>query len=312
MTFDTEQELEQINRYTRKTLTEDDVYRFTLTLCDNEIDRDLERFTPAALEELAALFVGKTGIFDHSCKSEQQSARLYHCWVETDKTRATSCGEAYTCLKARAYMVRTKENEGLIAEIEGGIKKEVSVGCAMGSLCCSVCGTDRRTAGCEHIKGRTYNGRLCHDVLSDATDAYEWSFVAVPAQREAGVTKAFSKEAPMTESILETVKSAKNELKLTKAQLTALQADIASLEQAGADAKAYREKLLSEIGRCVLIALPQIDKSLFVQGCGDMPIHALESLSQSLQKQTKSLLPKKQQLSAAEPKPTTDNHAFCI
>ena len=211
MTFDTEQELEQINRYTRKTLTEDDVYRFTLTLCDNEIDRDLERFTPAALEELAALFVGKTGIFDHSCKSEQQSARLYHCWVETDKTRATSCGEAYTCLKARAYMVRTKENEGLIAEIEGGIKKEVSVGCAMGSLCCSVCGADRRTAGCEHIKGRTYNGRLCHDVLSDATDAYEWSFVAVPAQREAGVTKAFSKEAPMTESILETVKSAKTE-----------------------------------------------------------------------------------------------------
>ena len=89
-------------------------------------------------------------------------------------------------------------------------------------------------------------------------------------------------------------------------------ADIASLEQAGADAKAYREKLLSEIGRCVLIALPQIDKSLFVQGCGEMPIHALESLSQSLQKQTKSMLPKKQQLSAAEPKPTTDNHAFCI
>ena len=312
MTFDTAKEMEQINRYTRRPLTEDDVYRFTLTLCDNEIDRDFERFTPAALGELAALFLGKTGLFDHSCKSEQQSARLFSCWVETDKTRVTSCGEVYTCLKARAYMVRTKENEALIAEIEGGIKKEVSVGCAMGSLCCSVCGADRRTAGCEHIKGRTYNGRLCHDVLSDATDAYEWSFVAVPAQREAGVTKAFSKEEPMKETILETVKSAEGELTLTKKQLMALQKQIGELEQAGADAKAYREKLLSEIGRCVLIALPQVDKSLFLQGCGDMPIHALETLSQSLQKQTKAMLPAKQQLSAAEAKPTTDNHAFCI
>ena len=312
MTIDTAKEMEQINRYTRRPLTEDDVYRFTLTLCDNEIDRDFERFTPAALGELSALFLGKTGLFDHSCKSEQQSARLFSCWVETDKTRVTSCGEVYTCLKARAYMVRTKENEALIAEIEGGIKKEVSVGCAMGSLCCSVCGADRRTAGCEHVKGRTYNGRLCHDVLSDATDAYEWSFVAVPAQREAGVTKAFEKEAPMTESILETVKSAKNELRLTKAQITILQRDIADLEQAGADAKAYREKLLSEIGRSVLIALPQVDKSLFLQGCGAMPIHALETLSQSLQKQTRALLPTRQQLGAAEPKAAADNHAFCI
>ena len=107
MTFDTAKELELINRYTRKTLTEDDVYRFTLTLCDNEVDRDLERFTPEALQELAALFPGKTGLFDHSCKSEQQSARLFCCWLESDRTRLTSCGEPYTCLKARAYMAES-------------------------------------------------------------------------------------------------------------------------------------------------------------------------------------------------------------
>ncbi len=311
MTFDMTQELEQINRYTRKAVTEDDVYIFTLTLCDNEVDRDFERFTPEALKQLAELFKGKTGLFDHSCKSEQQAARVFAAWVETDPSRVTSFGEAYTCLKARAYMVRTKENESLIAEIEGGIKKEVSVGCAMGSLRCSVCGADRRTAGCEHSKGHTYNGQLCHDVLSDARDAYEWSFVAVPAQREAGVTKAFLKEEPMKTDILETVKAADTSLSLSEPQLQQLQTKIASLEQAGADAAFYRAKLLDEIGRGVVLALPQIDKPLFLEGCKAMPAQSLERLCRSLQKQTADLQRRPQLFAKTEHTPT-DNQAFCI
>ena len=35
-------------------------------------------------------------------------------------------------------------------------------------------------------------GKLCHTLLSGAKDAYEWSFVAIPAQPKAGVTKAYS------------------------------------------------------------------------------------------------------------------------
>ena len=42
--------------------------------------------------------------------------------------------------------------------------------------------------------GQLYGEKRCHVVLSDVTDAYEWSFVAVPAQREAGVTKQFGME----------------------------------------------------------------------------------------------------------------------
>jgi len=311
MTFDIEQELEQINQYTRKAVTQDDVYLFTLTLCDNEVDREFERFTPEALKQLAELFKGKTGLFDHSCKSEQQSARVFSTWVETDSTRTTTQGEPYTSLKARAYMIRTKENEALIAEIEGGIKKEVSVGCAMGSLCCSVCGADRRTAGCDHSKGHTYNGQLCHDVLSDARDAYEWSFVAVPAQRAAGVTKAFLKEASMKPDMIETVKAADTGLSLSKPQLEQLQKEIAQLEQSGADAAAYRAKLLSEIGRGVVLTLPQIDKSLFLAGCKAMPVQELERLCESLKAQTKNMQRRPQLFAKSEQTPT-DNHAFCI
>ena len=41
------------------------------------------------------------------------------------------------------------------------------------------------------IKGRQYGGKQCCAILEGAVDAYEWSFVAVPAQRGAGVIKNF-------------------------------------------------------------------------------------------------------------------------
>ena len=105
-----------------------------------------------------------------------------------EETRTTA-GDKYCWCKGWAYMLRTEKNAELIAEIEGGIKKEVSVGCSAAKRSCSICGKD---AGlCEHERGKYYGGKLCYAVLSDITDAYEWSFVAVPAQRAAGVVKRF-------------------------------------------------------------------------------------------------------------------------
>ena len=49
---------------------------------------------------------------------------------------------------------------------------------------CSICGQ----SGCVHKGGKRYDGRLCFFTLSRPTDAYEWSFVAVPAQRRAAVS----------------------------------------------------------------------------------------------------------------------------
>lgn len=65
-----EELLEKLNRYTRKPVSAQEVYTFPVILCDNEIDRDGERFSVPALERLAELFVGKTGIFDHDPKGE--------------------------------------------------------------------------------------------------------------------------------------------------------------------------------------------------------------------------------------------------
>ena len=192
----TEAELEAIARYSRRKLTAEEVYTFPLVLCDNDLDRDYECFTDAALEKLAVLFRGKTGIFDHDPRGEKQTARIYRCAVEEEPGRLNHRGEPYKALKAWAYMVRTAANADLILEIDGGIKKEVSVGCSIGKKVCSICGADRQEATCGHQPGKKYGGRLCYTLLEDPTDAYEWSFVAVPAQPRAGVVKRFGTEGP--------------------------------------------------------------------------------------------------------------------
>ncbi len=183
--------MEKINRFAVQPLEEKDVFCFSLTLCDNDIDRDGERFSDEALDKLAKLFIGKTGIFDHDPKGEKQTARIFDTHIKSFDGRLTSDGKPYLALCASAYMVRTGANADLIKEISGGIKKEVSVSCAVARQICSVCGADRNKSACAHIKGRQYGEKLCYVTLDEPTDAYEWSFVAVPAQVNAGVTKHY-------------------------------------------------------------------------------------------------------------------------
>ena len=52
---------------------------------------------------------------------------------------------------------------------------------------------------CAHEKGREYGGKLCWADLVHATDAYEWSFVAVPAQKNAGVMKSMRQDMEQLE-----------------------------------------------------------------------------------------------------------------
>lgn len=185
------EDLALINTFTQKEMAKDDIFSFCVILCDNEIDRDYERFTEDSLHKLADFFIGKTAIRDHSMKSSDQSARTYKTEVIKDSTRKNSLGEDYVYLKAWCYMPRIKKNEELIEEIKAGIIKEVSVGCAVKSCICSVCGKELGKSECSHVRGGVYDGRLCYGELQNPTDAYEWSFVAVPAQKNAGITKKF-------------------------------------------------------------------------------------------------------------------------
>lgn len=193
----TEAELKAINKYALEPLTADQVFTFKAVLCDNELDRQHERFSLKALQDLQKLFLGKTVIKDHAHSADNQVARIYSTEL-TQTGKANKSGELYTQLVAHCYMVRTASNADLIAEIKGGIKKEGSVGFAASSVICSICGTDNAKTYCPHWPGRTYskeNGaQTCTFTLDGAKDAYEFSLVAVPAQRAAGVSKSYTGE----------------------------------------------------------------------------------------------------------------------
>ena len=94
----TQEELEQINRFAKTPLTAEEVYTFTVRLCDNEVDRDFERFDTNALEELGELFLGKSGIFDHQWSAGGQTARIYRTEVVREKAVVTAAGDGYCWL----------------------------------------------------------------------------------------------------------------------------------------------------------------------------------------------------------------------
>ena len=180
----TKEELDQINRFSKAELTADQVYTFSVRLCDNEVDRDGERFPRATLEELAELFVGKSGIFDHEWTAKGQAARIYRTEI-VEEEGVCSQGEGRCYLKGYAYMLRGGENDALIAQIAGGIKKEGSVGCSVERCVFSICGEDINS--CAHKTGDVYAGQVCCAELGHAQAADEWSVGAVSAQPRAGV-----------------------------------------------------------------------------------------------------------------------------
>ena len=175
-----------INAQALVELSEEDVFPFRLAACDDQIDRDHERFTRKALDQLAGLFIGRPIIMDHIWSAKGQTARIYDSEVQE--------ADGVTRLVLSAYMLRNEASAPAISAIEGGILREVSVGCSVKHCVCSICGTDKAETWCGHRPGQDYDGETCVVDLDEAVDAYELSFVAVPAQREAGVTKAYGGE----------------------------------------------------------------------------------------------------------------------
>lgn len=266
-------DLSRINQIAKTSLSENQVYTFTLRLCDNEVDRDFERFDPDALGRLGELFIGKAGIFDHQWIAAGQTARIYRTEVVRDPSVLTAAGDPYCWLKGWAYLLRSEKNADLIAEIEGGIKKEVSVGCSMARSLCSICGAE--DGGCEHVRGQFYDGQLCFFTLREPLDAYEWSFVAVPAQRNAGIVKRFG-GAPAKEAALR-----------KEAEL----------------GRKYLRELRREVVRLAMLADDAMDGRIFAKAVGRLEEPELLELKRSLDRRAAERFPAAPQL---RPRPAGD------
>ena len=299
-------ELDLINSYARKPLTEDEVYVFSVVLCDNEVDRDYERFTVEALEKLSELFVGKTGIFDHNPSASNQSARIISCKVEAVAGKKNSLGDDYFRLVARAYMPVNDGNKRLRESIDSGITREVSVGCSVEKTLCSICGEDINSHKCPHVKGEIYNSSLCYGELINPTDAYEFSFVAVPAQKGAGVIKAFGKEKPMTD-ILKCIE--KNEaVTLTKDDSRHLNEYIEGLRKQAADGALYRNSLISDVMKFSAISEPEISRGTMESVVKALSVEELSELRKVYKNKAQKKLPPVVQLFPQKSDTKTDKN----
>ena len=282
----TREELEQINSMTRRELEEENLYLFSVRLCDNEVDRDGERFTTETLQELAPMFVGKCGIFDHRWSAREQTARIYRCELVREDGVMTAAGDGYCWLKGYAYMLRSPGSEQLIAEIDAGIKKEVSVGCSVEKKTCSICGADVTGMPCEHRKGERYDGKVCHVMLEGAKDAYEFSFVAVPAQPAAGVVKGM--ESPC------------GDLKQLVRRHPACEKQLEALEQEAALGRNYLKQLKDDVVRLGLLAGLGLECSQLREMANTLYPSQLEQLKQAYGRQAGKFYPMPTQLSYGE------------
>lgn len=297
----TSEDMSLINGFSLKTLTPGEVFCFSVILCDNDIDRDFERFDEAALKSLEKLFVGKTGIQNHSMRADDQTCRTYKTELLTDKSKTTADGKPYMYLKAWCYTVRSEKNNSLIRDIESGIKKEISVSCASKSRICSICGEKN----CSHIAGRNYGGKACYKTITDICDAYEWSFVAVPAQRNAGVTKSFRKEKSM-ENILKSIKENKS-LTLDVNDIKKLSDYIEKLENKSADGEKYRAELCARTKMSFSLAIPEISEDCVDEIFKNLSTENLEALFKAMAKKAARVAPVNAQLYVEESK--NDNNA---
>lgn len=287
----TGEQLEKIHCYSKSPLKAEEVYCFSVRLCDDQVDRDFERFDTQALAPLARLFRGKTGICDHNWSTREQVARIFDTEV--------LCQEDVHYIRAQCYILRSEKNADLIRDIEGGIKKEVSVGCAMGRTVCSLCGQPYGT--CEHRKGLTYDGETCVGILTDPVDAYEFSFVAVPAQKEAGVVKSAKGGEPMT---LTEIVSVQGDPELAR--------HLKSLEQEAKFGRDCRNLMVKEAVSLALLLDFGGDTATLEKAFSALSPQELSDLKKSMAQKTAALFPPVTQLPKTGSLPAALDNAYMI
>lgn len=278
----TENELKLINSYTRRNYSENELYVFNVVLCDNDIDRDNEAFSNDALYDMSKLFVGKTGIIDHKPSAVNQTARIYSCFVEKVGGRKTAFGDDYYRLVAKAYIPIIKDTEKIISLIDGGILKEVSVGCFADKITCSICGADTRTHKCNHLKGQCYES-VCYHILDNISDAYEWSFVAVPSQRNAGVVKNYNfDDYTKGENILDIITEIKkhNYKSVNESNINKVAEYITDLEKYAKYGKRYRDNLEKDYLKYSALCFENSDGCILKNVAEKLTLEELESMTE--------------------------------
>ncbi|HOK09980.1 MAG TPA: hypothetical protein PLT82_11220 [Candidatus Hydrogenedens sp.] len=178
-------ENKEVNRYTLRELKPEEYVVFTLDLCHNQIDRHFSCFPEEELNTINRLVPGRPLMERHDLRGSLPRGTFFRSTLSRN-------GD-YVSVRPKVYVLLLDENRHFIANIEGGIYRETSIGFSFTFPECSICGKDIRQ--CIHVPGTKYDGNLCFYHIRGVQDVLEGSVVACGSQGTSFITEARSQFA---------------------------------------------------------------------------------------------------------------------
>ena len=164
--------IDEVSRYALRPLERDEFAVFTLDLCHNGVDRHFSRFPDEELARINELVPGRPLMERHDLRGTLPRGTFFRSQLHKEGDRIS--------VRPDVYVLRTKENEDFIRNIEGGVYRETSIGFSFRTPECSVCGRDIRS--CDHVPGRVYDAVACHYIMRDVIEVIEGSVVSSGSQ----------------------------------------------------------------------------------------------------------------------------------
>jgi hypothetical protein len=164
--------IDEVSRYALRPLERDEFAVFTLDLCHNGVDRHFSRFPDDELARINELVPGRPLMERHDLRGTLPRGTFFRSQLHKEGDRVS--------VRPDVYVLRTRENEDFIRNIEGGVYRETSIGFSFRTPECSVCGRDIRT--CDHVPGRVYDTAACHYIMRDVLEVIEGSVVSSGSQ----------------------------------------------------------------------------------------------------------------------------------
>jgi hypothetical protein len=161
-----------VNRFALRPLNDGEFAVFSLDLCHDQVDRHFSRFPREELAKINALVPGRPLMERHDLQGSLPRGTFFRSRLHEDGGKCS--------VRPDVYVLRTKDNEDFILNIEGGVYRETSIGFAFQLPECSICAKDLRT--CDHVPGRTYGDHTCHYVMRDVLEVIEGSVVSSGSQ----------------------------------------------------------------------------------------------------------------------------------
>lgn len=163
---------EEINKFSLKPLSSEEYVIFTLDLCHNQLDKHYSRFPNDELEKINRFVLGRPLMERHDLRGSLPRGIFFKSNIVIEGDRVL--------VRPKVYVLRLDDNKSFIANIEGGIYRETSIGFTFTYPECSICGKDIRK--CVHVPGREYEGVSCFYWLRGVQEVLEGSVVACGSQ----------------------------------------------------------------------------------------------------------------------------------